>query len=84
MFQWLKKQLVAWVEELQRREIARLQHETALLKAEIERQTGDPIQLSPEERRRLAEKAQGLDRETLEQISVFDPDDLNNSDSDES
>ena len=33
---------------------------------------GEPIRLSPEERRLLAEKAKGIDPEVLKQISVFD------------
>ena len=59
MFHWLKQRLVAWVEERQRREIARLQRETLRLKAELERTTGKPVRLTPEEWRHLAEKAPG-------------------------
>ena len=71
--------MVAWVEERQRREIARLQQETMRLKQELERTTGKPVQLTLEERRRLAEKARGIDPETLRQISVLDPADLNDA-----
>ena len=73
MFKRLKQWLFDWVEAHQRREIARLQQETIRLKEELERETGVPIQLTPEDRRRLAEKAIGIDPETLKQISVFDP-----------
>ena len=38
--------------------------------------------MTPEERRLLAEKANRIDRETLEQIAVFDPEHLNTSDPD--
>ena len=79
MFQWLKSRLVAWVEDRQRREIARLQQETMRLKEEIERTTGRPLQLAAEDRRLLAEKARRIDPETLKQISVVDLDDLKSS-----
>ena len=80
MFQWLKSRLVAWVEDRQRREIARLQQETMRLKEEVKRKTGNLVQLSPEERRGLAERAKGIDPETFKQISVFDHEDLKTSD----
>ena len=38
---------------------------------------GEPIRLSPEKRRLLAEKAKGIDPEVLKQISVFDSQDFN-------
>ena len=76
MFQWLKKWLVAWVEDRQRREIARLQQESQRLTDEIERTTGEPFRLTPEERRRLAKKAKGIDPERLKQISSLHPEDL--------
>jgi hypothetical protein len=60
----------------QRREIAHLQHEALMLKAELERTTGKPLELTPEDRQRLAEKAAGIDLETLRQICVFDPAEL--------
>ena len=43
------------------------------MKERIERETGRPIQLTPEERNRLAELSQGMDLETLKEISVFGP-----------
>ena len=40
MFHWLKRRLVAWVENRQRGEIARLHQEAMRLKQELERMTG--------------------------------------------
>ena len=51
-----------------------------MLKAELERTTGKPLKLTPEDRQRLTEKAAGIDPETLRQICVFDPADLVASD----
>jgi hypothetical protein len=73
MFRRLKKRLKEWVEDLQRREIARLRQEAIQLKEEIERETGRPIELTPKERSRLAELSKGMDPETLKEISVFGP-----------
>ena len=73
MFHWLKKRLVAWLENCQQREIDRLRRETLRLKEEIERTTGEPIQWSQEDQRLLAEKAKGIDPETLKKISLLDP-----------
>ncbi len=80
MFRWFKRRLVTWLDERQRREIARLQQEAMRLKQEVERTTGKPIQLTPEQRRLLAEKADGIDPETLKEISVFDPKGFRSSD----
>ena len=76
MFRWIKRRLVAWVEERQRREIVRLHQKTIRIKEEIERTTGEPVQLSPDEKRHLAEKARGIDPKVLKQISIFDPEEL--------
>lgn len=46
------------------------------LKEELERTTGQPVRLTPEEVRRLAEKARGINPETLKEISVLDPEEL--------
>jgi hypothetical protein len=73
MLHKLKKRLKEWSEEVQRREVARLHEQNMKLKVEIERETGRPIQLTPEERNRLAQISEGMDPETLEQISIFDP-----------
>ncbi|MFT4559449.1 MAG: hypothetical protein ACI92S_004839 [Planctomycetaceae bacterium] len=54
-----------------KRRLPRLQHN-----AELERTTGKPLELTPEDRQRLAEKAAGIDPETLRQICVFDPAEL--------
>jgi hypothetical protein len=80
MFRWLKQRLFEWVGREQQQEIERLHRKAVRLKAEVERQTGKPAQLSPEARRRLAEKAQRIDPETFKQISVFDPEDLHMTD----
>lgn len=72
MFRRFKQWLTAWADELQRREIARLRRESLRLKEEVGKETGQPIQLTAEERRLLAEKAEGIDPETLQRISVFD------------
>ena len=50
------------------------------LKEEIEQTTEKPLELTLEQHRFLAEKAKGIDLETLKQISVFDPEDLKMSD----
>jgi hypothetical protein len=76
MWSRLKNRLTAWVEQSQRREIARLRQETMQLTEELERETGKPIQLAAEGRRLLAEKATGIDPETLKQILVLAPEDL--------
>ena len=81
MFRWIKRRLVAWAGERQRREIVRLHQKTIQIKEEIERTTGEPVQLSPDEKRHLAEKARGIDPEILKQISIFDPEELNAWDS---
>ena len=82
MFRWLKRRLVAWVEERQRREIVRLHQKAIRIKEEIERTTGEPVQLSHEQKRHLAQKARGIDPETLKQISIIDPEELKAWDSD--
>jgi len=51
------------------------------LKEELERETGKPIQLTTEERRLLAKKAEGIAPETLKQISVLDPEDFTTAES---
>ena len=76
MFHWLKKRLAAWAEEHQRREIARLQQESKRLTREIEQATGEPFRLTPEELRRLAKKARGIDPDRLKQTSSLHPEDL--------
>jgi hypothetical protein len=73
MFRRLKKRLKEWAEDVQRREIARLLKENIRLKQELEQETGRPVQLTPEQQRRLAELSKGMDPETLKKISVFGP-----------
>ena len=65
--------LFGWAEAQQRREIARLQHKALMQKAKLERTTGKPLELTPEDRQRLAEKAARIDPDTLRQICVFGP-----------
>ena len=66
---------------MQRREVARLHEHNMTFKAEIERETGRPIQLTPEERNRLAQISKGMDPETFEKISMLDPKELMTADS---
>jgi len=61
---------------LQRWKIARLHQETLELKEQVERETGQPIQLTAEQCRLLAKKAEGIDAETLKQISILAPEGL--------
>ncbi len=78
MFKRLKRWLVVWAERYQQREIERLHEECCRLKEEVMKLNGgEPIPLSPEQRRLLAEKAKGIDPEVLKQISVFDFQDFN-------
>ena len=77
MFTRWKRWLVAWAERQQQREIQRLHEESCRLKEELLRLTGEErIILSPEQRRRLWEKAKRIDPEVLKQISQFDLQDL--------
>lgn len=71
MFRSLKKRLQELAEEVQRSEIARLHQETMQLKEQIERETGCPIQFTPDEQLLLAEKSKGIDPETVKKLSVF-------------
>ena len=76
MLNSLKKRLVAWVENHQRAEIARLRAESKRLSEEYERATGEPFRLTTEEHCRLVKKAKGMDPEQLKNASVLHPDDL--------
>jgi hypothetical protein len=74
MFKWL----VAWAERYQQREIKRLREEGRRLKEEVMKlDGGEPIPLSPEQRRLLQEKAKAIDPEVLKQTSVLDFQDAN-------
>ena len=78
MFQRLKTWLVAWGERYQQPEIERLHAKCCHLKGELMKLNGgEPIRLSPEQRRLLAEKAKGIDPEVLKQICVFGFEDFN-------
>ena len=73
MYRWLKRRLVAWLEGIQQREIERLHRKALRLKAELlELNDGKPIRLTVEQRQLLAEKAKGIDPETLKRITVID------------
>jgi len=76
MFGWLKERLVTWAEEHQRLETARLKKKSQRLSEEIEQATGQPFRLTSEELRKLAEKAKGMEREQLREVSVLHPEDL--------
>ncbi|TWT36638.1 hypothetical protein KOR34_15770 [Posidoniimonas corsicana] len=69
MIGWLRR----WAERMIEREIARRIEETRRLKEQIERETGEPIRLSEEERAKLERLAEGMDRETLDRISAYGP-----------
>lgn len=75
MFGWLRKRLVAWVNEKQREEIARLK-KSQRLRNQIEHATGQPLRLQPEELRLLADKAKGISLEQFREVSVLHPEDL--------
>jgi hypothetical protein len=72
MLGWLKRRLIVWAEKVQGSEIARLLKENRRLREEIERETGRPIQLTPAQRKLLAEQGRGVDPEVLKKISFFD------------
>ena len=55
------------------RENTRLRQKALQPKDEIARMTGRPIQLTAEERQRLAESDEGIDPDRLEEISVIHP-----------
>ncbi len=65
MIRWL---LLAYRKREQRRLIKRNRE----LDAAIEAATGESIKLTPEEKARLREKANGIPRERLKQISTLD------------
>lgn len=65
MFSWLKER---WILV---KEINRLSKESRRLKEELERQTGEPVNLTEKELAELRQAANGLDQKTLERISVF-------------
>ena len=73
MIRWLTTRIRSWLEECLRRENARLQQKALQLKDEIERTTGRPIQLTAEDRQRLAESAERIDPDRLKEISVIHP-----------
>ena len=76
MFRWLKSLCSSGIEWYWKRKIVRLQAEHQRLKEEIERATGKPVELSREEKLRLAEKSKGIDPEFLKEHSLVDPAEL--------
>ncbi len=82
MLTWMKQRLFAWVDRCQKREIERLHRKAIQLKQELE-SSGKEIQLTPEDKCRLAEKAKGIDLDTLRQISVIEPEQFLSSESGE-
>ena len=73
MFQWLTTRPSKWSERIQQREIERLLEERRALKAQArELNGGKPIRLSPEDKKRLAEKRKGIDPEWLKAIDALE------------
>jgi len=66
--------VVAWAERYLEREIQRLHDESCRLREKLLTPTGEErVDLSPEERRRLWEKAKRIDAEILKQTSQDRP-----------
>jgi hypothetical protein len=81
MFRWLKARVVKWVEQYQQRQIEALLAESRSLKAQLlQLNVGKPIQLSPEQRARLAAKRKGIDPERLKELGVLPIEDEESSD----
>jgi hypothetical protein len=80
MFDKLKLRLKAWADGVQQREIARLRQESQQLREQIERETGRPVELTSEERTRLAEIAKGMDSNLLRENATLDPEGLTPAD----
>jgi hypothetical protein len=81
MFRWLKARVVKWVEQYQQRQIDALLTESRSLKAQLlELNGGKPIQLSPEQRARLAAKRKRIAPERLKELSVLPIEDEDTSD----
>ena len=75
MFKWLKARLIKWVEQYQQRQMQELLAKSRALKAQLlELNGGKPIQLSSDERARLAAKRKGINPERLKEIQVLDID----------
>ena len=46
MFGWFTARLIEWMEQAQRRHIAKLRAKNLRLKAQVEEETGEPIMLT--------------------------------------
>ncbi len=69
MFGWLRARVVKWAEPHQQWQIEALLAESRSLRAQLrELNGGKPIQLSAEQRARLAAKRKGIDPELLKAI----------------
>jgi hypothetical protein len=73
MFNWLKTSLSKCVQRYQENRIEHLLQENRRLKAQLrELNDGQPIRLSPAEKRELAAKRQKLDPEVLQALDAID------------
>jgi cell division protein FtsB len=73
MFNWLKTSLTKCVQRYQEKRLERLLQENRRLKAQLwELNDGQPIRLSPDERRELTAKRQKLDPEVLQALDAID------------
>ncbi len=72
MLQWLRSRIGLY----QQRYIEQLLKENRALKKQLlELNNGQPIRLSPEEKKRLAEKRKGIDQNWLKAIEAIDIED---------
>ena len=73
MFNWLKRGVTKWVQRYHEKRYERLLQENRLLKAQFqELNNGQPIRLSPDDRRELAAKRQKLDPQELQALDPID------------
>ena len=73
MLNWLKTLLTTYVERYHEKRIERLLQENRRLKAQLQELSGgQPIRLSPDERKELAAKRQELDSQVLKALDAVD------------
>jgi hypothetical protein len=73
MFRWLKTRLMQYAHGYQEQRFERLLTENRRLKAQVlALNDGQPITLSPAQKRRLAAKRQGLDPQVLQALDAID------------
>lgn len=66
MIGWLKARIQAWAHRVQQREVNRLLAENSRLKTELlDSSDGEPIQLTPAERKRLEKLRKDIDPTAL-------------------